>query len=298
MPNTTPTLYPGLNAVLGELVTTTQAILGDNFCGAYLQGSFAVGDADAYSDVDFVVVTHTGIGDDHLPALGAMHARFPTLGIYWAKHLEGSYIPKGVLRRPDPSCAPFLYVDNGSPYLEWSHHDNTAVVRWALREYGIVLAGPDLASRMDVVTEDELRSEIRRTMRERAQDLRVDTSSPDKPPSAWLQQHGAELAAQYPEGVSGTPWSAWLQPHVVLSYCRMLHTLHTGRVGSKLAGGHWALSELDGRWAALIQRALDDQPDPWGRVHRPADPALVAETWVFIGLIAKGTLDTETRRRS
>jgi predicted nucleotidyltransferase len=282
MLNSTPTIYPDLNAVLSELVTTTQAILGDNFCGAYLQGSFAVGDADAYSDVDFVVVTHTEISDDHLAPLGAMHARFPTLDVEWAKHLEGSYIPKDVLRRPDPSRAPLVYVDNGSPYLEWSNHDNTAVVRWALREYGIVLAGPELASLVDVVTEDELRSEIRRTMRERAQDLRASTDSPDKPSSVWLQENFAQLAAQYPEGVPDNPWSAWLQPHVVVAYCRMLHTLNTGRVGSKLAAGHWALGALDRRWAALIQRALDDRPDPWGRVHRPADPALVVETWTFI----------------
>jgi hypothetical protein len=39
---------------------------------------------------------------------------------------------------------------------------------------------------------------------------------------------------------------------------------------------------MDTRWAALIQRALDDRPDPWGRVHRRADPALVAATWTFI----------------
>jgi predicted nucleotidyltransferase len=258
MLNSTPTIYPDLNAVLSELVTTTRAILGDNFCGAYLQGSFAVGDADVYSDVDFVVVTHSVISDDQLAGLGAMHARFPSLAIEWAKHLEGSYIPKGVLRRTDPTRAPLLYVDNGSPYLEWSNHDNTAVVRWALREYGIVLAGPSLASLVDVVTEDELRSEIRRTMWERAQDLRASINSPDN------------------------QWSAWLQPHVVLAYCRMLQTLSTGRVGSKLAAGHWALSALESRWAAPIQRALDDRPDPWERVHRPADPALVVETWAFV----------------
>lgn len=282
MLNSTPTIYYDLNTVLCELVTMTRAILGDNFCGAYLQGSFAVGDADASSDVDFVIVTHTEIRDDHVAALGAMHARFPTLDVDWAKHLEGSYIPKGVLCRPDPSRAPFWYVDNGSPYLEWSNHDNTAVVRWVLREYGIVLAGPELVSLVDVVTEDELRSEIRRTMREQAQDLRASTDSLDQSWSVWLQQHFAELAARYLEGLPGKPWSAWLQPHVVLAYCRMLHTLSTGRVGSKLAAGHWALSALDCRWAALIQRALDDRPDPWGRVHCPADPVLVADTWTFI----------------
>lgn len=98
---------------------------------------------------------------------------------------------------------------------------------------------PSFPPVVDVVTADELRSEIRRTMRERAQDLRASRDSSDK------------------------PWSAWLQPHVVLAYCRMLHILSTGRVGSKLTAGHWALSALDDRWATLLHRALDDRPDPW-----------------------------------
>jgi Domain of unknown function (DUF4111) len=127
-----------------------------------------------------------------------------------------------------------------------------------LREYGIALDGPDQASLVDIVTADDLRNEVRVAMREHDQELRAYTGSFDE------------------------QWSAWLQPHIVLSYCRMLHTLHTGRVGSKLAAGQWALVALDSEWVPLIQRALDDRPDPWLRVHRPADRALVADTWRFV----------------
>jgi Nucleotidyltransferase domain len=77
MLNSNPTAFADLNSVLGELVIATQAILGANFCGAYLQGSFAVGDADIYSDVDFVIVTHAEISDDQVEALRSLHARFP-----------------------------------------------------------------------------------------------------------------------------------------------------------------------------------------------------------------------------
>ena len=51
-----PTPYPELNDVLRDLVRSAQEILTDNFVGAYLQGSFAVGDYDLHSDVDFVIV--------------------------------------------------------------------------------------------------------------------------------------------------------------------------------------------------------------------------------------------------
>jgi predicted nucleotidyltransferase len=52
-----PTAFPDLNGVLAELVEGARSVLGENFCGAYLHGSFATGEADAYSDVDFMVVT-------------------------------------------------------------------------------------------------------------------------------------------------------------------------------------------------------------------------------------------------
>src|SRR6185312_5865664 len=37
--------YPELDAVLGDLVAGARISLGDTFCGAYLHGSFAIGDA-------------------------------------------------------------------------------------------------------------------------------------------------------------------------------------------------------------------------------------------------------------
>jgi hypothetical protein len=40
-----PTVFPELKAFGRELVASVGAILDDYFCGAYLQGSFAVGDA-------------------------------------------------------------------------------------------------------------------------------------------------------------------------------------------------------------------------------------------------------------
>ena len=41
-----PTPYPELNQVLAELVSGIQRILEHDFIGAYLQGSFALGDFD------------------------------------------------------------------------------------------------------------------------------------------------------------------------------------------------------------------------------------------------------------
>jgi hypothetical protein len=247
-----PTAYPELNAVLDELVSSVRAILGDNFCGAYLQGSFALGSADEHSDVDFIVATTDEVTDEQLANLQAMHARIYALGSWWAQHLEGSYIPKDRLRRVDPQQTRVPFLDNGSSALVPDDHCNTALVRWLLREHGVVLAGPHPASLVDPVTPDQLREEGLRLI-----DIHVD----------WARE-GA--------------MNRWKQPYLVLTCCRILHTLHAGVVASKGDAAEWAIGALAPEWTPLIERALADRPDPVGRYYQPAEPELEARTLEFV----------------
>ena len=164
---------------------------------------------------------------------------------------RGSYTPKEVLRRIDASRSPFLYLDNGATELTRDNHCNTAVVRWSLREHGVVLAGPDPKSLLDPVSAEQLSAEILSVLPEW---------------EAWAKTPGM---------------SRWRQPTLVLSFCRLLHTLETGRVTSKREAGEWALETLDPEWASLVRRALNDRPDPWMRVHEPADGEAVERTLAF-----------------
>jgi predicted nucleotidyltransferase len=251
-----PTAFPDLNAVLADFVASVEAILGENFCGAYLQGSFAVGDADVDSDVDYIVVTHDEVGDEQVAALQAMHERLYELETPWAQHLEGSYFPKKLLRRVGPTRAPLVYFDNGSTVPERDNHCNTAVVRLSLRERGVVLARPEPKSLIDPVSAGELRDEVRNAMAE------------------WVEY------ASMPTKAGGM--SQRLQSLIVLSFCRILQTLESGEVTSKKVAGEWALDALDPEWKGLIQQALTDRPDQWGQVHRPAAPEAAQRTFAFI----------------
>jgi predicted nucleotidyltransferase len=96
MQTTFPTPGSELNSVLQDLVDCVQAVLGNNFVGAYLQGSFAAGDFDLYSDVDFVVVIEEELSPSEVHGLQTMHEHLYRLAIPWAQHLEGSYFPKTV----------------------------------------------------------------------------------------------------------------------------------------------------------------------------------------------------------
>src|SRR5689334_11690252 len=95
-----PTPYAELNAVLAHLLEGAKAALGDNFLGAYLQGSFAVGDFTEWSDCDFIVVTHADLAAEEVARLQTLHAGIHQLPhAYWRTGLEGSYAPAAILRR-------------------------------------------------------------------------------------------------------------------------------------------------------------------------------------------------------
>lgn len=259
-----PTPYADLNSVLDHFVVGVQAVLSGNFCGAYLQGSFAVGDADVHSDVDFIVVTQDEVSDGQQAALQAMHARIYQLDTPWAQHLEGSYIPKTRLRRVDPTRVRYFYLDNGATEFTWDNHCNTAVVRWSVREHGIVLAGPDPKTLIEPVIADQLRAEVREAMSEWAA-------------SVYRSEERFEVAGEVRPGMS-----RWKQALLVLSFCRILHTLQSGIVTSKRQAGEWALAALGPEWKSLIQQALDERPDPWKRVHQPADAEPIEQTLAFV----------------
>jgi hypothetical protein len=250
-----PTPYPDLNAVLHQLVAGVRDVLGDALTGVYLQGSFAIGDFDRHSDVDFVVATEGELSDDHVRALQTAHARVYGLDCVWAQHLEGSYFPTDVLRDCGRRGEPLWYLNHGAWSLLRSNHCNTVVVRWVVREHGVVLAGPGPASLVDPIPTELLRQDILDDMR------------------GW----GHEILTE-PERFN----NRFYQGFIVLNYCRMLHDLHTGRVGSKRAGAEWAKAALDPSWSGLVDRAWDCRPNPALSVRQPADPEEFDRTLEFV----------------
>ena len=235
-----------------------QRILGDSLTGIYLQGSFALGDgdADAYSDVDFLVITRDEVTEEQFATLDAMHKDLYALESQWAQHLERSYMSESQVRLVEPTPTPVPYLDNGARDLIRDTHCNTAVVRWTLREHGVVLLGPEPKTLIDPVSSAQLRTEVLAVM--------------------------PQYVAWAPEGTKAGPMSRWKQPYLVLSMCRMLHTLSGGVIASKREAGERALETLDSRSRALIQAGLDDRPDPWARVHQQATPETIESTLAFV----------------
>jgi hypothetical protein len=266
-----PTAFVDLNGVLDRLVDEAASALGSDFVGAHLQGSFALGEGDEHSDVDFVVVTTRHPTREQQAALQLLHGLIHDLPVAWAQHLEGSYIPRDLLRRVDPARTPCFYLDNGARTLVWSDHCNSAHVRWLLREHGVVLAGPEPHELVDPVSEDVLRGEASRALHEYA---------------AWAEESRARYdAGEGLETWSELPFSRWQQPYLVLTFCRLLWTVRHGAVTTKREAAEWALRELDPQWSALIAQALADRADPWQRTQLPSPPEAVERTCAFIDYV-------------
>jgi hypothetical protein len=260
MIETPPTPYSRLNHVLATLVESVQAILVDNFVGAYLQGSFATGDFDVHSDVDWIMVTEADLTTTHVEALQAMHGHIYNLESTWAQHLEGSYFPRQVLWDLSQRSRKLWYLDNGARSLVESEHCNTAVVRWVLREQGLVLRGPPPATLVAPVSTGELRREILETL------------------ISW----GEEILAD-PDGFN----NRFYQSFIVLSYCRMLHDLQAGVISSKQAAADWAQANLDPSWRGLIERSWAGRPNPALSVRHPADGEDFAATLEFVRYVIR-----------
>lgn len=250
--NPAPTRYPELNALLRELVERAYGILRGNLVGAYLQGSFAVGDADMHSDCDFLVPVREQVSAEQEAALRALHDEIPTRDGHWTHHLEGSYPVADELRTLDALGREWLYVDHGWQEMQWSTHCNTEVARWSLRECGVTLAGPDPRTLVDEVPADVLRARMRTDIGELLPQLLT-----------WLSLD-----------------VAWGQRYTVTTYCRILYTIRFGRVASKKAALEWAGDALDPRWRGLVGQVLADRPLGYDPADPPR-PGSVAATLAF-----------------
>jgi hypothetical protein len=246
-PATGPIPYPELRAVLDDLVSSARAILADDLIGFYLVGSFAVGDADLQSDCDFIAVTRCPVTSGQESHLRVLHRDIPTRNGLWTKNLEGSYAPLDDLGTLDALGRQWLYIDRGWRKMQWSTHCNSLEQRWALRERGVVLAGPSPATFAAPVPATLLRA----AMAERLPRLLDDLAT-------WIDIGKI----------------AWGQRYAVESLCRMFWTFADGQVHSKAASLDWAMQEFDQRWTPLLRQVRADRSLTWNPSEPPREGSI------------------------
>lgn len=252
--NSHPTQFPKLNELLKSLTENVSKILGDNFVGAYLQGSAAFGAIDMQSDCDFIIVTSNRLNSVQEKSIRELHREIRTRQEHWAHHLEGSYVPQDELRNLSSLGKKWFFVDQGfsGEDMEWSTHCNTEVVRWILREHGITLTGPDPKELVDKVDPEVLRAKMREDVKNFLPEMLT-----------WM-------------GL-GSPWG---QRYAVTTLCRLLYTLDTGEVASKQKSLMWAKDNLDPKWQELISEALEGRSLGWNH-YDPVKPGSIEQVEAF-----------------
>ena len=224
--------------MLHDFPACLEAIVGSRFRAIYLSGSLALGRFDPHnSHIDVVVVTDAEIAEDLFVALQAMHALFGASSSPWAVKVEAVYIPRDALRNSAPTPAQCPQIEKGGILFRGPLESGWPIQCHILRERGVVAAGPDPRTLIGPVDPADMR---------RAS-VAIAT--------AWREQARHDPA-----------WLAWLQHRdaqafVVLTLCRLLHTLDSASVASKPVAARWAQKVFGERWAGLIERSLAGQHD-------------------------------------
>jgi hypothetical protein len=242
-----PTRYPDVNAVVHDLLTSLHAILGPQVAGMYLVGSLALGDFQPReSDLDLVIVTVDALSDEIVAALRDLHQHFDHSASAWAARLDAAYIPQELLRESSPTAARYPVLEWPEPLVLGHLESGWPIWRDTLREYGIVVSGPDPRSLLDPVHPDDLR-----------------------------RASAAKLAEWHARAHADPEWVAGLRvrrehTYLVLTLCRLLYTLDTGAVASKPVAARWAARTCAARWSELIGRATTEPRTNVGAVPEDA----------------------------
>ena len=228
-----PTPYPEINEILTLLLTRVKAVLGKQFTGMYLYGSLSSGDFDlTSSDIDFAIVTEDILPQKTIVKLESMHQEIWQSGLKWAAKLEGSYLPKDLMRRHNPNGPACPTVNEGSFFLDQRGSD-WILQRHIIRECGIVVNGPAPKTLIDPVSPADIRQAILGLLDEWWFPM---LSNP-----TWLRERGSEYHA-----------------YAVISMCRALHGIKHGIIASKPAAARWAQTEYN-QWHMLIEKSIATQ---------------------------------------
>src|SRR5690606_35186536 len=143
------TPFEEVNEVLELLLKNAKEILKEQFVGMYLYGSLSSRDFNPKtSDIDFLVVTKEELPESTISQLDKMHNQTWATSLKRAGKLEGAYIPQSLIRKHNPKGTPCPTINEGRFYLDTPGSD-WIIQRHVVREYGIILEGPDPKTLID-----------------------------------------------------------------------------------------------------------------------------------------------------
>ena len=220
------TPHADIDRLLESLLSHTRNIFQERLVGFYLYGSLTTGDFDSdSSDIDLLAVTSSQITAPEFDALRAMHREFARDNPEWDDRIDVVYLPVTALRTFRSEKSPIVI----SPGESFHVREGEALIDWlqnwyVIRESGLALFGPPPKAIIPPITREEFAEAVRR--------------------------YAAEVSERVKHEMDRKG-----QAYTILTMCRALHVLRTGKQASKRQAALWAQQELP-EWSRLIQDAL------------------------------------------
>jgi hypothetical protein len=215
---------------LAELTSLLMRELGDGLIALYLFGSLAAGTFhDGKSDLDmFAVIAREIEEGEQFDALASLHAAFVSAHPTWTERIEVGYVSHPVLQSfTEVPSGRIAAISPGEPL-----HLREVGTGWLLNWYSVctqgeILAGPPPLAVGPVVSASTFK---------RAVAAQVDE---------W-------------KDIVRTPSVGYVpaqQGYIVVTLCRALYTLATGKQTSKEAAVAWAAEQYPA-WATFVKEGL------------------------------------------
>jgi hypothetical protein len=215
-------------SLLAKLPDALTHLLGTNLVGLYVYGSVLEATFDpARSDVDCIAVTERALTDVECRQLNDWLAEAATAEP-WVRRLQMAFLIKGtVLAEDSRACLLQFGV------LKRSGSDGNPIIWKDFFERGRTLRGAAPESFLPRITPEIFRQALIREGGYLREELSI------KPDSEWRDDLSYRVYA-------------------VLTLCRILYSVRTGKVAAKAQAARWALDQVPPDWHDLIHRALEN----------------------------------------
>ena len=221
-----------VNEFLLKFLFQVRTILEEKFVGLYIGGSLATDSFEAEtSDIDCYVVTEGVLSENLIKKIEEFHQRFYLGDLPFSSKIEASYIPKDDLLNFDPEDER-PYFNEGQFHLG-AYGNNYLIELCVLRESGVTLSGPDIKNLVKEISVKNLRLAIRDNLHEYWESALKDSSK--------FRRSDYQVFA-------------------ILTMCRSLYSLDSGKIASKKEAAQWAVQNLEAKWKHLIEQARDWKP--------------------------------------
>lgn len=217
--------YKDVDQILQALLEGHKRVFSDKLLGYYAYGSLVWGDFDEHtSDIDTLCLIGSEVTAEELTLLRAMHEEIIRKYPEWDNRIEVHYAPAEGLKRFRTVAFNMANISPGEP-LHMIAADTEWIDEWYLvREYAVPLFGGDPKEVIPYISSEEFVKQIK----------------------------GYALSFRDRVKICKDGYS---RAYAILTVCRALYTVRTGKQTSKPAAAKWAMEFLP-KYSGLLEAAL------------------------------------------